>query len=198
MTFSHFNRRLHLYLGLTLLPWFFIYGLSSVPFSHPSWGQKIYQDGVPNWKLRFERTYELPLPVDGDLKQIGALLANEAGANGTYGAYRPNPNRINVYVHTFWNATQLSYDVPAKKLKAEDRRFRWDQWLTGIHARGGFQHDGWLDDAWAVVVDVVNTGFLVWIASGLYMWWQLPQCRKWGWLTLGASVGSFVIFLLAL
>ena len=34
MTFSHVNRRVHLYLGLFLLPWLFMYGLSSVPFAH--------------------------------------------------------------------------------------------------------------------------------------------------------------------
>ena len=28
MTFSHLNRRVHLYLGLTLVPWFVMYGLS--------------------------------------------------------------------------------------------------------------------------------------------------------------------------
>ena len=30
MTFTHFNRRLHLYLGLALLPWLFMYGISSI------------------------------------------------------------------------------------------------------------------------------------------------------------------------
>ena len=34
MTFSHVNRRVHLYLALALLPWFFMYGISSVPFVH--------------------------------------------------------------------------------------------------------------------------------------------------------------------
>ena len=34
MTFSHLNRRVHLYLGLALLPWFFMYGISSLPFAH--------------------------------------------------------------------------------------------------------------------------------------------------------------------
>ena len=34
MTFPHFNRRLHLYLGLCLLPWFLMYGASSIPFAH--------------------------------------------------------------------------------------------------------------------------------------------------------------------
>ena len=32
MTFSHINRRTHLYLGLSLLPWLFMYAISSATF----------------------------------------------------------------------------------------------------------------------------------------------------------------------
>jgi hypothetical protein len=193
MTFSHVNRRVHMYLGLFLLPWFFAYGLSSVPFSHPRWAQAIY--GQPVWTLRFERSYQLPMPPDAALKEIGNAIAREAGIEGTHGAYRPNPNRINVYVHTFWKASQISYDTEKKILRAEDRRFRWDHFLTGLHARGGFQHDSLLDDAWAVAVDVVCAGFLIWIASGLYMWWHVPRHRNWGWLALGGGAGVFAALL---
>ena len=40
MTFPHFNRRLHLYLGLALLPWLFMYGLSSIPFAHTQYFER--------------------------------------------------------------------------------------------------------------------------------------------------------------
>jgi len=40
MTFSHLNRRVHLYAGLALLPWFFMYGISSVPFAHNEFLQR--------------------------------------------------------------------------------------------------------------------------------------------------------------
>jgi hypothetical protein len=178
MKLLHYSRRLHLYLGLFLLPWFLAYGISSIPFSHPAWGQKIY--GAPVWTTRLERQYELPVAPDGDLKEIAALLVREAGVEGSYGASRPNPRRINVYVHTFWRATQVSYDLEKKLLRAEDRRFRWDHFLTGLHARGGFRHGGFLNNAWAVVVDVVAAGFLLWVGTGLYMWWRLPRHRGWG------------------
>lgn len=190
MKYSHFNRRLHLYLGLCLLPWFAGYGISSILFSHPAIGDAIY--GKTVWKLRFERPYELPVPPDASLKEIAAVVARDSGVEGSAGAYRPDADHINVYVHTFWNATQLTYDVSRKMLRAEDRGFRWDHFLTGLHARGGFQHDNLLSDAWAVVVDVVCLGFLVWIATGLYMWWHLPRHRLWGWLTLAVSVAAFV------
>lgn len=191
MKFAHFNRRLHLYLGLSLLPWFFAYGLSSVPFSHPAWGQAVY--GPLAWKLRFERPYELPGTTGGDLRAIGETIARESGVKGAFGAYRPDARRINVYVHTFWNATQITYDTETRMLKAEDRGFRWDHFLTGLHARGGFSQDSLLDDAWAVVVDVVAVGFLVWAASGIYMWWGAPRLRRWGAIALGAGAGSFGI-----
>ena len=34
MTFNHLNRRLHLYLSLTLLPWFLVYAVSSLAIHH--------------------------------------------------------------------------------------------------------------------------------------------------------------------
>ncbi len=34
MTFSHLNRRLHVYLAPGLLPWFLMYAASSLPFAH--------------------------------------------------------------------------------------------------------------------------------------------------------------------
>jgi len=65
MTFSHFNRRLHLYLGLALLPWFFMYGISSVPFAHNQFFER--RDaarGLPLWTLRSEHTVDLAVPED--------------------------------------------------------------------------------------------------------------------------------------
>jgi hypothetical protein len=37
MSLTLLLRRLHLYLGLSLSPWFLIYGVSSVVFNHPQY-----------------------------------------------------------------------------------------------------------------------------------------------------------------
>jgi hypothetical protein len=188
MKFSHLNRRLHLYLGLSLLPWFVIYGVSSIPFSHPPGGR-------PEWTPRFERPYELPVAPTADLREIGRAIVRDARVEGAYGAYRSAANRINVYVHTFWTATQITFDAEKKILKAEDRGFRWNYFLTGLHARGGFQQENILEDAWAVLVDIVSFGFILWVLTGLYMWWTLPGSRAWGAMALLAGIGSFGVFL---
>jgi hypothetical protein len=201
VTSSHINRRLHLYLGLALLPWFFMYGVSSIPFAHTAYfNQRDAAKGLPLWTLRSERIVDIAAPQDAaGLRPFGAALLREAGIEGTsFGTYRQSPNQINVYSYSFWTSTQLKYFVDTKRLTVEDRRFRWDQFLTGMHARGGFEQEGLLDRSWSIVVDIVCLSMIVWIASGLYMWWELPGQRRWGWLAIAAGTASFLFFTLRL
>ena len=103
-----------------------------------------------------------------------------------------------MYAYSFWRSIQLKYFVDQKKLTVEDRRFRWDHFLTGMHARGGFEQDSLLDRSWSVLVDIVCVSMILWIASGLYMWWELPGHRRWGWMAVVAGTLSFALFTLNL
>ena len=201
MTLSHVNRRMHLYLGLALLPWFLMYGISSVPFAHTRFfDDRDAAKKLPMWTLRAEKRIDIPVPEHAaGLRELGAALLREAGIEETsFGTYRQSPTQINVYAYSFWKSTQLKYFTDQKKLTVEDRRFRWDHFLTGMHARGGFEQDSLLDRSWSVVVDIVSVSMLLWIASGLYMWWELPGQRRWGALALLAGVATFTVFTLNL
>jgi hypothetical protein len=48
------------------------------------------------------------------------------------------------------------------------------------------------------VVDIVSVSMLLWIASGLYMWWEPPGQRRWGSLAILAGVAMFTVFTLNL
>jgi hypothetical protein len=197
MTFPHVNRRVHLYLGLALLPWFLMYGVSSLPFAHNDFFQRLdAAKGLPLWTLRAELTIDATPPADaGALRAFGADLLQKAGIDASsFGTYRQSPNQINVYVYSFWQSTQLKYFVDSRRLTIVDRRFRWDHFLTGMHARGGFEQEGWLQTSWSVIVDLVCLALIVWIASGLYMWWGLPGHRLWGWVAIVAGAAAFVLF----
>jgi len=201
MTFAQLNRRTHLYLGLALLPWFFMYGISSLPFAHtPFFERRDAAKGLPLWTLRSDRVTDVRPPDDDKgLRPFGAELLREAGITGTsFGTYRQSSNQINVYSYSFWKSTQLKYFLDQRRVTVEDRRFRWDQFLTGMHARGGFEQDGVLALSWSVVVDLVCLGIVVWIASGLYMWWGLQGHRAWGWIAILAGAVSFIGFTLRL
>lgn len=197
MTFSHINRRVHLYLGLTLLPWFFMYGVSSIPFAHNQYFQKLDEaKGIPLWTLRQEASLRAPVPEkEDDLREFGRALLKSVGIEGTnFGTYRQSPNQINVYSYSFRQSTQLKYFIDQQRLTVEDRRFRWDHFLTGMHARGGFEQDGILQDSWGVIVDLVCVAIAIWIASGIYMWWSLRAHRAWGLAAIAAGTASFVFF----
>lgn len=199
MTFQHLNRRTHLYLSLFLLPWFLMYGLSSIPFSHSSYFQELDKaKKLPDWYKRFERTYETPPPEGDNLRQWGRQVMNDVGIEGAYGVYRQSPNQVNIYVYSSVHSVQLKYFVAEKRLVAEDKRFRFDHFLTGLHARGGFEQETFLNDLWGVIVDLACAGFLLWVVSGLIMWWNLPAQRGWGWVALIGGVASFTFFLLRL
>lgn len=197
MTFTHVNRRLHLYLGLALLPWLFMYGISSIPFAHNHYFERRdAAKGLPLWTLRAEHRVDLPIPGQAaELRRLGAALLDRAGIAGTsFGAYRQSPTQVNVYSYSFWKSTQLKYFADRGILTVEDRRFRWDHFLTGMHARGGFEQDSLLVRSWSVVVDVVCAAIVVWIATGIYMWWGAPGTRRWGFAALAGGTISFVLF----
>ena len=76
----------------------------------------------------------------------------------------------------------------------EDRRFRWEHFLTAMHAKGGFDQGG-LHNLWGVVVDLVCLGMFLWVFTGIVMWWTLPFARIWGWLAILSGTASFAWFL---
>ena len=197
MTFPHINRRTHLYLALFLAPWFALYAVSSVVFSHNQYfDARNKAQQLPNWTTRFEKQpYEIDVPegTGRALRPFADKVVADAGLSGSHGAYRQGPNQINVYIHRPFQSTQVKYFIAEKKLVAEDARFRWDHMLTGMHAKGGFDQGGW-NNVWGVLVDVVCLGFLLWVLTGLYMWWHLPATRNWGWLALISGMVTFAFF----
>jgi len=196
MTFNHLNRRTHLYLALALLPWFVIYGLSSIFFSHSDWMENYYKDGIPRWMVTGEFAFAEALPPQGeDLHEITDAIGAASDIEGPFASWRPpNGNRLYVFLIQFLENRRLTYYPDQGKVIVEEERFRWDNLLIRLHTRGGFHHYSLLHDVWAVVVDGVCIAFLIWVASGVYMWWLLPATRTWGSVALGGGILSFVIF----
>lgn len=201
MTFPHLNRRTHLYLGLFLTPWVLMYAVSSIPFSHNAYfEERDRAKGIPLWTQIHAGPYDLgAIPESGPLRPLGAPVVRDFHMeDSSFGVYRAGPNQLNIYVHTFWKSIQFKYDIEKKWIVGEQRRFRFEHFLTGMHARGGFEDGRFFPILWAVVVDLVCLAFLIWIASGIYMWWSLPGLRRWGTVALAGGIFSFACFLMFL
>jgi len=198
MTLSRAMRRLHLYLGLLLVPWFLVYAVSAIFFNHGQFFGGFLQPDGPEWVVRFDRPYQRPVHAGADLRATAADILRDVGLERAYGAHRPNPKRLNIWAFSFLKTTRLTYFIDEGRLLAEDKRFRLDHAFTGIHARGGFAQESLLSDAWAVVVDLVGIGLILWVITGVYMWWRDRRLRLWGGLALGGGAVCFVVLLLAM
>ncbi len=196
MTFTHANRRVHLYLALALLPWFFIYGFSSIYFTHGRTFNEWFTAEQPVWTTRVEKSVDLNIPTDGDLRSLGKQILSDLDLSGPF-YIRRRDFGFQIYRVTFRHHVRITYQTASQSLKVEDKRFTWDHFFTTLHARGGFQEGELLHNTWSLIVDIVCVSILLWVASGLAMWWQLTAQRKWGLLALSGGIVTFITFLIS-
>jgi hypothetical protein len=193
MTLSHFVRRAHLYMGLFLLPWVVMFGVSSIPLNHATSQTPV------TWTQVAEHRFKAPLPAPGaNLRPLGRDMMNAAGVSGGYFVNRANPRQVNVNHPHFITPVRIIYYADRGTLTVEHRDFSPRQFLTGLHFRGGYDMGGFWDSVWALLVDVVSVGLILWILTGIYMWWNLPSTRAWGWLALGLGAVSFAVIIATL
>ncbi|MSU24287.1 MAG: hypothetical protein EXS32_10745 [Opitutus sp.] len=193
-------RRTHLFLGMLLIPWMLIYALSTFVFSHRE-HFRAYRAPDPQWRAIWEKDASLAaLPAADDtaaLRAAAQRLMAEHGVRGAFGVRRQG-QRLNINVQNFWHPRRLTYDFSTKKLRAEEKRFAWIELLTRLHERSGYGQGGFLNNLWAVAVDVWSVTTLVWITTGLYLWWKLSAARRWGWLAIGGGLATIVVLLVTL
>jgi hypothetical protein len=193
MTFAHFVRRAHLYMGLFLLPWVVMFGVSSIPLNHYGTQEPV------RWTTVAEHPFEAEVPEAGaNLRPLGRAMMDAAGVDGGYFVNRANPRQVNVNHPDFLTPVRIVYQADRKAISVEHREFSMQQFMTGLHFRGGYDLDGFWDSMWALFVDIVSVALLLWIATGIYMWWKLPATRWWGWLALGSGAICFVMIVATL
>jgi hypothetical protein len=193
MRLLHVVRRAHLYMGLFLLPWVVMFGVSSLPLNHNT------SPAPATWTLVAEYPFDVEMPAAGDnLRPFGRDMMNAAGITGGYFVNRANERQINVNHPDFLMPSRIIYRADRKRLTVEHRDFAFRQFLSGLHTRGGYDMGGVWDSLWAVCVDAVSVALLLWIASGVYMWWHVPVARRWGWLAIAAGIGCFAIIVATL
>ena len=189
-------RRTHLYLGLLLIPWMLVYALSTFTFSHAE-SFRAYRAPDPQWFVLWDRDYPLagPAPAAEDLPALQAATEKILADQNLRGAYnvRRQGARLSISLPHFRHPRRLTYDLGTKKLRAEEKSFAWIEVLARLHERTGYRSGDFLNNLWAALVDLFCVTTLVWIATGLYLWWKLAATRRWGWLALGGGCATLAI-----
>jgi len=197
ITFNKINRRTHLYLGLALLPWLLMYAVSSAIIIHPS----TFNPHQPLPKELFsEKAYDKPVDLKGannspELRAAAQQILKDNDMEGGFWADRPNPDTLHIDRFSFRGNSSLTYSAKKQTLKIEHQKMRAPQVIQRLHFRGGYQQPDFGNNSWGVLVDFTCITILLWVITGLIMWWQLPKLRAWGMLALTDGVLSFVLLI---
>lgn len=197
MTFDKINRRTHLYSGLLLSPWFLLYALSGFIFNHPSRFAPS-GDADTKWTVRYERPYQLPVLTADNEDSLAQKLLSDQGLTGRYWTDFDDQDNFIVYRQRFLKTVRLTYYPKQFRIRIEEQRFGLARLLTSAHVRSGFDYPYALELLWATIVDLVSIAIIVWIISGLYIWWNLKRFRVWGWSAIAAGFATFTLLALGI
>ena len=185
-------RRVHLYLGMLLIPWVLIYALSTFTFNHRDWfrGQFNQPD---SWAQLWKKEYKADVPrQQPKLKEWARGVLDE---NGITGAFNVRHNRQSVLVNLiqFRNPIRVTYRKNSGQLLGEQKRTTLAEMMTRMHVRHGYGLGGVLYNSWAFVVDLVCFAIIAWTVTGLYLWWKLAATRKAGWVAILSGLATFLL-----
>jgi len=189
-------RRTHLYLGMILLPWVAMYAVSTFLLNHGEHFRPRPAD--QQWRLLWEKDYAFEVPPGNDaLRDAARRILADHGLSGAFGVQRQG-QRLVINVQNFFNPARVTYDLVGKRIRAETRRHTAPEVLIRMHERTGYGRGGLLHDLWAFVVDLFCVTTLVWVGTGVYLWWKIAGVRGWGGLALGGGFATLLVLLLTL
>lgn len=192
--FNLIVRRTHLYLGMLLMPWLLVYGLSTLLLNHGEAFQK-YRPDDPQFLPMWERQQPLPVPLgEGNLREVVRSLLEAQKMEGPFFAQQQG-RRLNINVQNFFQPIRLTYDLDRQTLRAEKKKFSWVELLIRLHFRVGYNEGGALATIWPVFVDLFCITMLIWIITGLILWWKVRESRRPGWVAILAGLVMIAVLL---
>jgi len=194
--FSKVNRRTHMYLALFLSPWMLMYALSTIVMNHREQFKEHYGGALVKWDKEMEQQYQGKFTPDADARFMGAQIMRDLQFDGNFNVNMSKDRRKLTILRTDpVTPRRITYSLTDGDLLVEKQQFRAQPFLESLHRRRGFQSAFLLDDLWGVVVDAVIVAMVIWIMSGLWMWWELKVTRLTGAMFMVSGLALFTMFL---
>ena len=193
--FSKVVRQSHMYLALFLTPWILMYGLSTIVMNHRAFFKEHYGGALVRWVKEKEQTYGgqfspntvpriMAEQILRDLKLEGNANVNQSKGSLKLTIMRTDPV----------TPRRVTYTPADGKLLVEKQEFRTQPFLESLHRRRGYGGRYMLDNVWAATVDLTIIAMVFWVASGLWLWWELKITRRLGAIFVFAGLAVFAMF----
>ncbi len=186
-----------MYLALFLTPWILMYTLSTMAMNHREFFKEMYGEGPPPFETERELAYRAVFPKDAPPRLVAQQILSDLNMSGAHGArMSPDGSKLIINRNEPVAPRRITYIPAERKLVIEKQVFRGSAFLERMHRRRGYQADYPLEDTWAFSVDLVIVAMIFWVASGLWMWWEMKVTRRWGaaFALIGAAIFGLFVF----
>jgi hypothetical protein len=197
--FSRIVRRIHMYLALFLTPWILMYALSSLVFNHIGTISGWYDGKLNDFQKVDEVDYPDAFATDMSPADAAKQILLDLDLDGAH--FIPansNADRLVIMRHSPYALKRITYQRREGKLIVEQQSPNLPSMLTRLHTRHGYEQLYASMTFWALGVEVTVLAMLFWIASGLWMWWEIKPARKWGAAFALIGIGLFAVMLFAI
>ncbi len=195
--FSKILRRTHMYLGLFFMPWMLMYALSTMAMNHRQFFLQKYGGEMVRWDKEQEQSYPGSIPSDMEVRAAGLQILTHLRLNdGAYSARKsPDGQTITIFRDDPVVPRRITYTHLGQSLLVEKQVFRMPAFLERMHRRRGFQSGFLLTDTWGLMVDLAIAAMILWVLTGLWMWWELKTTRSLGAVFFAIGAGLFAFFI---
>ncbi len=198
--FRTWNRKLHYYLGLFLLLFLWLFSVSGLLLNHPKWATGEF------WSDRRETIAERAIQrpaVTGDLGIATDLMRQLAVVGEVSDIQRaPSGTAFAFQVVRPGHVFRVAADFAAGRASVTEIELNAWGVMDALHKFTGVrldkpneQRDWLLTRIWSFAMDALALGLVVLVASGVYLWWRLPQKRAGGIIALILGMAGCGFFL---
>jgi hypothetical protein len=179
-----------MYLALFLAPWTAIYALSTLVMNHtPFTGAK-----PRTFTLERELSYTNPVPVGASERDVARKVLQELGLDGPFNMQGSlKQGRLTILRLKPLATRRLIFFASENRLTVEKEDFQMAQFLRGMHTRSGFDQPYAAAKSWGLLVDLVVVAMVFWVASGVWMWWEIKPARRLGGLLAVAGFALYTV-----
>jgi hypothetical protein len=196
---SKIIRRTHMYLALFITPWMIIYSLSGLVLNHFPLVRSWYGGTFGQFEKVEERKYTAAFSADADAKAVAAQILEQLGMTGAFNVQGgPDAPRMVINRPTAFYAHRITWTRAENKLLIEKQTFNAAMFVNRSHFRHGYEQPFLSSKLWAITVDLAVIGMLFWVASGIWMWWEIKPARIWGAVFGAAGLAAFGILFMTI
>ncbi|MEK7399710.1 MAG: hypothetical protein AAB116_22440 [Candidatus Poribacteria bacterium] len=195
------NRKLHIYIGLYLLLFLWLFFITGLVKNHPEWSFFHY------WENRELSSSETPIqvPMDKDdlVKARNIMAQLHISGEITWTVVTPMEDQFNFRVAKPGKIIDIKANLREGHAKVEQIKLNTLGITNMLHTFNGISmndpkesRDWFMTKILSFLMDAVCIGLIFLVLSGIYTWYNRSMKRIWGALVLGIAflVCGFFVF----